>query len=349
MFLEKEFDKERILAVIDSLIDGLLVFDINAKVLLVNQAIRKFFGLEEKEILGKSIVDFSDFSGIKYLFYLLGKGIREVYKKELKIKDDLILEVTSTPILIDGQKIGTIVILHDITREKAVERMKTEFVTIAAHQLRTPLSEIKWVFNALLREKSLELNETQKEIIKQGYHSIERFTSLINDLLKSVEVEEGRYVYKFEPLDIEETIQKALDSFEEKIKEKELQFEFKISSKKLPKIKADKERITIVFENLIDNAIRYTPKGGMIVLNLQLREKEIEFSIKDSGIGIPEREQKDVYKKFFRASNALKTETEGSGLGLYIAKNIIEAHKGKIYFTSKEGEGTTFYFTLPLN
>jgi len=140
-----------------------MVFDIKGKVLLVNPAIKNFFGFGEKEILGKSIVDLSDFPGFKYLFYLLGKDVREVYKKELKIKDDLILEVTSLPVLIEEQKTGTIVILLDITQEKALERTKTEFVTIAAHQLRTSLSEIKWVFDTLLKRKVFEIKRRTKE------------------------------------------------------------------------------------------------------------------------------------------------------------------------------------------
>jgi signal transduction histidine kinase len=132
------------------------------------------------------------------------------------------------------------------------------------------------------------------------------------------------------------------------MKEKQIQFEFRVLPKKLPKVKIDPEKISLVIENLLDNAIRYNLVGGTITISLDLKNDEIEFSIEDSGIGIPESEKSNIFQKFFRASNALKKETEGSGLGLFVAKNIVEAHGGKIWFESEEGKGTTFHFTIPI-
>jgi PAS domain S-box-containing protein len=348
MLLENQIDKEKTLAIINNLTDGLMVFDIENKLLLINPAVKKFFEVKEKEILGKSIVEFSDFHNLKYLFYLLGKEIKKVYRKELKIRENLILEVTTIPIVIKGEKTGTIAILHDITREKTVEKMKTEFVSITAHQLRTPLSAIKWIFEGMLKEKSLKLSEEQKKIVQEGFISVERIIALINDLLDIVKIEEGKYLYKFNFSNLEEITQSVIKSYQEMIRKKGLQFEFKILSEKLPKVRVDAEKISLAIQNLADNAIRYTPPGGMVIVGLKSNKREMEFSIQDSGIGIPKDQQKNIFKKFFRGSNALRTETEGNGLGLYIAKNIIEAHGGKIWFQSEEGKGATFYFTLPL-
>jgi len=341
-----EIDKDKTLAIIQSLTDGLMVFDQEKRLLLINSAAKNLFGIKEKEVLGKKFFEFLNFPDLKFLFFLLGEEIKEVYRKELKIGENLIFEVTSLPIIVEEEKTGKIMILHDITREKEIERMKTEFVSITAHQLRTPLSAIKWIFERLLKERSLKLSPVQKKLIQEGSESVERIIDLIDDLLDIVKIEEGRYLYKFNFFNLEEIVQGVIKLYQEKIREKELHLEF--SSQKLPKVKLDVEKITFALQNLIDNAIRYTKKGGMITINLKSNQKEIEFSIQDSGIGIPEEQQKNIFQKFFRASNALRMETKGSGLGLYITKNIIEAHQGKIWFQSEEGKGTTFYFTLPL-
>jgi PAS domain S-box-containing protein len=341
-----EIDKEKTLAIIQNLTDGLMVFDQEKRLLLINSVAKKFFGINEKEVLGKKFFEFSNFPDLKFLFFLLGEEIKEVYRKELEIGENLILEVTSLSIMVEEGKTGKIVILHDITREKGIERMKTEFVSIAAHQLRTPLSAIKWIFERLLKERSLKLSSVQKELIQEGYNSVERTIALINDLLDIVKIEEGRYLYKFDFFNLEKIVQEVIKLYQEKIREKEIHFEF--SSQKLPKVKVDREKITLAIQNLIDNAIRYTKRGGEISINLKSNQKEIEFSIQDNGIGIPKEQQKNIFQKFFRGSNALRMETEGSGLGLYITKNIIAAHSGKIWFQSEEEKGTTFYFTLPI-
>ena len=346
-FVDDQEKKEEILTIIDNLADGLMVFDKEGKLSLINPAAQKIFELK-KEILGKSIVEFSNFPNLKNLFYLLGKEIKEVFRKELEITKNLILEITSLPLLKEEKKLGSLIILHDITREKIVERMKTEFVSISAHQLRTPLSEIKWTLETLANEKLGKLTKEQKEILEKAYDSNKRMLILVDDLLDVVKIEEGRRLYKLTLFNLEEVIQSVIESYQEKIKEKQIKFEFRVSSKKLPKIKIDVEKMSLVIQNLLDNAIRYNLPGGMITITLNSAEKEIEFSIEDSGIGIPEDQQQNVFEKFFRGSNAVKMETEGNGLGLFIVKNIIEAHNGKIWFQSKEGKGTTFYFKLPL-
>jgi PAS domain S-box-containing protein len=342
-----EEEKEKILAIIDSLTDGLMVFDEEGKLSLINPAAQKIFEIE-KEILGRSIVEFLNFPNLKNLFYLLGKEIKEVFRKELEIRKNLILEVTSLPILKEEKKFGNLVILHDITREKTIERMKIEFVSISAHQFRTPLSAIRWSLETLSKEKLGKLTEGQKEIVGKAQDSNERMLTLIDDLLDVVSIEEGRRLYKPTFSELEKVIQSVTEYYQEEIRKKQIKFEFQVPSEKLPKIKIDTAKIVLAVKNLLDNAIKYTLPGGMITIALKSTEKEIEFSIEDTGIGIPEDQQQNVFKKFFRGSNAVKIETEGNGLGLFIVKNIIEAHNGKIWFQSEEGEGTTCYFNLPL-
>lgn len=342
-----EEEKNKTLAIITNFADGLFVFDKENKIYLINPQAEKFFGIKNQKLVGKSILELANYPILKPLVNLLSPEIKEIFRKELSIREDLILEVSSVPIISDKEKIGTLVILHDVTREKAIEKMKTEFVSISAHQLRTPLSAMKWILKMLLDGDLGEITKEQREFIEKCYTANERMITLINDLLNVARIEEGRFIYKPILADIISITQSVIASLTEEIKRKRIQFEFKKPREKLPEIKVDVEKISLAIENLIENAIRYTPERGKILVSLEKKENEIEFSVKDTGIGIPKDQQSRIFTKFFRAANAIRMETEGSGLGLFITKNIIEAHGGKIWFESEEGKGTTFYFTLP--
>lgn len=334
--------KEQILSIINSLVDGLIGFDEEGKLFFINLAAQNLFGVKEEEVLGRPISDFSNFPKLRFLFYLLGEEIKEVSKKELKIEENLVLEVTSLPIF--WKKGGKLVILRNITREKMIEKMKTEFITISAHQLRTPITGIKWALGVLLQEK---LPENQKKLIQNCYSSIQRTTVLIDNLLNIVSIEEGKFLSKFTKTNLEKLIEETISSYREILTKKRIKLFFE-KEEKIPKIKADPEKISLVFRNLLENAINYTPELGTIHISLKTQGEELVFSISDTGIGIPESQQKNVFQRFFRASNAVKVDPNGTGLGLFISKNIIEAHRGKIAFESKEGQGSTFYFSLPL-
>jgi two-component system, NtrC family, sensor histidine kinase KinB len=351
MKTQKEISREEIFSILDHLGDGLMVFNEAGNLLLANHMAQKMFGIEEKirELLNKPVEEFSKHSPLNNLFYLLGKEIKEFFRKELEIEKNFILEITSSFIVREGEKIGTLVVLHDITRKKTIERTKTEFVTISAHQLRTPLSAIQWMLERLLQEKAGELNEEQKTLIQKAFEDNKRMISLINNLLNLVKIEEGRHVYKLEAARFDKVVDSVVKFYKEEIKKKKIKFEIQVLDKKLPKIRMDIEQISFVVQNLLDNAVRYTPLGGRITIILRLKEEELWFAIEDTGIGIPKDQQGSILKKFFRASNAVKAETEGNGTGLFIAKNIIEAHGGKIWFESEENQGTTFCFTLPVN
>ncbi len=344
-----EEEKNKTLAIIQNFADGLLVFDKEGKLSLMNPQAESFFQLKSPHLIGKSISDLANFPSLSSLAELLGPKIKSVFRKELKVREGLILEVTTVPIVSDEERVGTLVVLHDITREKEIEQMKTEFVSISAHQLRTPLSAIKWTLKMLLDGDLGPLTTEQREFIEKTYHSNERMINLINDLLNVARIEEGRYLYKLVLEDFLSIVEKVFNSFSEIAKRKNIDFQFEKPKEKLPKVKVDVEKITLAVENLIENAIRYTLPGGKVVVKLEKKAKEIEFSVKDTGVGIPKDQQKRVFSKFFRGANVLKLETEGSGLGLFITKNIIEAHGGKIWFESEEGKGTTFYFTIPIS
>ncbi len=345
---EAEEERNKTLAIITNFTDGLLVFNNEKKLSLINPQAESFLDIKSAKVLGKTLSSMSRMPNLKPLISLLGKDISSIFRKELKLHEDLTLEVSVISILREGQD-ESLVVLHDTTREKLVERMKTEFVSIAAHQLRTPLSAIKWTLKTLLDGDLGKITKEQEEFIGKTYQSNERMIGLINDLLNVTRIEEGKYLYKLVLSDMREIVQSLVEQYKDEAKKRNLKLEFKKSKKKLPKTLIDVEKINLVVGNILDNAIRYNNTGGEIKISLEVKNKEIEFIIEDTGVGIPQKQQKRIFSKFFRGANVMRMDTEGSGLGLFIAKNIIEAHKGRIWFESKEGKGAVFHFTLPIH
>ena len=345
-----EIERDKTLTMFENFPEGLMFFNNENKTALINPQINSFFNVNKEKLIGKGIKDLEKISSLSSLVAILGEKLSPVYKKELEITENLILEISVLPIIsLAGEKIGTLVLLRNITREKIVEKLKTEFVTISAHQLRTPLSAIKWTIRMLLDGDVGELTDEQTEFLKKAYQSNERMVNLVNDLLNVTRIEEGRYLYNPEELDMIELIEKTIIPLKEIAERKNLKFEFLKPKEKEIKVRVDKEKISLAISNLVDNAINYTKEGKIsIQFEYDSKDKQVKFSVKDTGIGISEEQQKRLFSKFFRGINAIKAETEGTGLGLFIAKNIIEAHGGRIWFESEEGKGTTFYFTLPL-
>lgn len=339
----KEVERERDIAktIFDNFLDILILLEGDGKIKMVNLKGKNFF----KEKIEKKYLENINQPLIKKIAKIILKEgkIKEVKRKEISLNENTYFEI-STLFL---EKVGWLLIIRDISREKIIEKLKTEFVSISAHQLRTPLSAIKWTLRMLLDGDLGEITKEQREFLEKTYQSNERMIKLINDLLNVTRIEEGRFIYKKSLVDFRDVVEKIIETYRDEISRKEIKLKYRKPEEKFS-LFVDEEKISLAVQNLIDNAIRYTPQGGEIEVELKKGEKEILFKIKDSGIGIPEDQKERIFQKFFRAANAMKFVTEGTGLGLFITKNIIEAHGGKIWFESKEGKGTTFYFTLPI-
>jgi len=348
-YISLEQEKNKTLAIINNFTDGILVLDKNNNFLLINPRAESLLGLKKKDLIGKSILELSKTILLKPLVKLFNKETKkEIFRQEFKIGEDLILEMSTVSIMKEKEKLGSLVILHNITEEKLVERMKNEFVSLAAHQLRTPLSSIKWTLKMFLNKELGKITKEQEEFLKDSYDSNERMISLVKDLLNVTRIEEGKYLYNFSLVDVRDVTQFVISSYKEEIKKKKIKIELKKQVKKLPKVWIDAEKMKMAIKNLVDNSIRYSHFGDKVIISLRHIEKTIKFSIKDNGIGIPKKQQKRVFTKFFRGNNITKIAVDGTGLGLFITKNIIEAHGGRIWFDSKEEVGTTFYFTIPI-
>lgn len=344
---QTEEEKNKTMAIINNSPDGLIVFDEKNRVVLLNPRAENFLEVGIGDIKGKTLSELVRFEGFKKLTNIVGKDLKNAFREELAITSHLMLEVSAIPVLKNQKKSGILVILHNITREKRVERMKTEFVSIAAHQLRTPLSAIKWTLKMFTDGDLGKITSKQKEFMVKIYKSNERMIALINDLLNVARVEEGRYIYKKTFADIGKICNDVVQLYKQELDRKNIKFNF-IKPSALPGVMIDAEKIRLAFRNVFENAIKYTPKDNEITVSIKNFDNELEISVQDTGVGIPENQQDRIFTKFFRGANIMRMETQGTGLGLFIAKNIIEAHKGRIWFESREGEGTTFYFTLPL-
>ena len=226
-------------------------------------------------------------------------------------------------------------------------RMKSEFINIVSHQLRSPLTNIKWTFEVLTSEEFEVPEEKKEEYFVNVRENIARMVELIDDLLIVSKIEQGKIPITKREISLEELVKDLVSRYQIFAEASHIEL-ICYFQENLPKVFADPSLIKIVIENLIDNAIRYTKGGGKVEIKLEGQGPKIYFEIKDSGVGIPEQEKAYIFQKFFRAENALKQRTRGSGLGLYVCKSIIEKSGGNIWFKSQEGVGTTLYFTLPI-
>lgn len=233
-------------------------------------------------------------------------------------------------------------------RLKQLDVAKSEFISLASHQLRTPLTIIKGYISMIMEGSWGKVTDKQKEQLKKVYSSNDRLIKLVEDLLTVSRIESGRLEFEYKLVSLEEMIEGVVKEFSQMAKNKELYLKFNKPTKALPKVKVDSLKIRQVIQNLIDNAIHYTKKGG-ITINLKAKKDKVVFSIKDTGIGVSPEEKSVLFEKFSRGKEVGKINTEGTGLGLYLGAKMIQAHNGKIWVESEgRNKGSTFYFELPV-
>ncbi|MEA3398514.1 MAG: ATP-binding protein [Patescibacteria group bacterium] len=355
---KSEIERNKVEAIIANFIDPILMIDVNGKISLVNPAAKNIFGLSDLNI-GQKISDSNNYSmnnfkdSIKQKYTVKKGKISDPNRQEEEVivennEQKLTYKVNTAKVLNKDRAIlGTMKIFYNLTREKMIDKLKSEFISIAAHQLRTPLSAIKWVIKMILDGDLGELNEEQQKLLFKGYQSNERIIELVNDMLNVSRIEEGRFGYSFKSSNFKEIFDIVLESLKPKIDNKNIKLLIN-TPKKIPNIYMDSQKMLLVLQNLFENAVKYTPEHGKIEIKVEAAKQFIKFKIKDNGVGIPSEEQPKLFTKFFRANNVMRMQTEGSGLGLFIVKNVIKRHGGEITFSSVEGKGAEFVFTLPI-
>ncbi len=228
-----------------------------------------------------------------------------------------------------------------------LDEAKDEFISMASHQLRTPLTSIKGYISMLIEGDAGQVSAEQKELLGQVFMSSERMVRLISDFLNVSRLQTGKFVIERHPVDLALLVQRELDGLESSAVAHNLTFTY-TAPKNLPMLALDENKIQQVVMNFSDNAIYYSRDGGVIAVHLKKVGRFVEFTVKDKGIGVPAAEQENLFGKFFRATNARRARPDGTGVGLFLAKKVIEDHGGEILFESKEGKGSTFGFRLPI-
>jgi len=239
------------------------------------------------------------------------------------------------------------IIVNAFSKVAEASRLKSEFVGIASHQLRTPLTNIKFSIEYLTSGRIGQLDPRQEEQFKIISQSNERMLKLVSNLLDLSRIEEGQLVVERKPVSLTEITQSVLSELEPTIKEKNINITTEMAS--LPPVVGDPSRLRMTIQNLIDNSIKYNHPGGRVKITSKIKNKDsVIWQITDTGTGIPKKDRKKVFQKFYRGQQNSKEHSYGTGLGLYIVKAVIEQLGGQISFISNENEGTTFWFTLPI-
>ena len=357
---EKEYEEERVGKLVENVNDAVIVYDKDFKVLVWNRMAEKVFKLSRKDAIGtvispEKISDPSFKTVVQAIFPSLApsvvrKSAPGEYPQIMDIsfsEPELELTVSTDRILDrEGNPAGFLKVIKNRTREVELLRSKSEFITVAAHQLRTPLTAVHWIFETFIKSESLAPDD--KELVENGLTASAKLLKIVNDLLDVSKIESGKFGYSFTEIDIGVFMDDLLRNANLLAKKYGVSLYF--DHPRIPIIiHGDPQKLGIAFSNLIDNAIKYNVKNGQVVVKIEPYPNKpyIQITIKDTGIGMSKEALSKLFSKFFRGENVIKEQTEGSGLGLYIVKNIILRHGGNISADSSLGRGSSFYVILP--
>ena len=351
----------RLESIVTNLEDAVIAYNNDFRVLIFNAAAEKIFGLSKVQILGQVMgPEKASEKGYQTLIQTLfpslapvvvGKSEPNKYPqvvdisfdnptREFRVSTDRILDK-------DNHLLGFVKVVQDHTRETELIRSKSDFVSVAAHQLRTPLTAINWTLEGL--SKNQALTEEDRSLAKNGLQATANLLKTVNDLLDTAEIEGGRFGYNYEEIDLVKFAEEVLTNAQMVAKEYGLQVFFDKGGFNELKLLADKNKLGMALSNLVDNAMKYNSKGGSVTVRLKQMPQQpyVQVSVQDTGIGVLPADIDRLFTKFYRAPNARKVKADGTGLGLYIVRNIIRQHGGEVGVESTLGRGTTFFFTLP--
>ncbi|MBD3362447.1 PAS domain S-box protein [Candidatus Dojkabacteria bacterium] len=347
-------------AILQAIGDGLVVVDMDKTIVMVNAAFERLLGWNANEVLGKKFTDIiikqndkGEIVESKQRFkkidsFIAHQGGYLNYYYVRKNGTRFPVDLTTSPIVMNGEQIGIVQIFSDITEEKEIEKSKNQFVSLASHQLRTPLSSINWYSESMYEGDVGQLNQDQATYINEIIHASRRMTNIVNSLINISRLEMNTIEVKPIDLDLQKLIVSILNKFKSEIKKRKLKIIWQIQPG-LEVISMDKNITQTILNTLISNSIKYSfPKTEIKIQIFKDNSKNLYLQINNAGFGIPEDEQNKIFTKLFRASNIKKVDTDGTGVGLYIAKEMLKLIKGEIWFESIENKETTFYVKIPL-
>lgn len=338
--------------------DGSIATDHEGKIQRINDVALGLLGYTREEVMGEwfpKVIVAQDERGkpVSALnrpitrAILGGKPVTERMNYITKSGTVLPVSVTVSPIILNGRPIGAVEVFRDISKDNEIDRMKSEFISIASHQLRTPLTSVKTYAHLLAAGYQGKLTRDQRKFMTIILNSVERMSDLIDILLDVSRIEAGKIEVILKPTDIKELIRKILKELEPQAAAKHITLSFKAPQRRLYG-EIDQVLTTEIITNLLSNSIKYTPARGKAGISIDHDDKNLLLTVSDSGYGIPLSDQTRIFSKFFRSDNITQREPSGSGLGLYLVKKIVETMHGKIRFESIPEQGTTFFVELPV-
>lgn len=360
-YLRKIEEAERQMAQADALFlsigDGVISTDDEGKIQRINKPAAEMLGYKKNELEGKwlpKIITEQDEDGnpIDPLdrqitrAFLTGKPISGKVFYKTKRRDTFAAAVNVSPTMLEDGPVGLVIVFRDITLEHEVDKMKSEFISIASHQLRTPLTAIKTYSHLIYDGYAGPIKDDQKDFLEQIINSTDTMNELITNLLNVSRIELGKFKLEVIELSLVNKLESVISELKPAANEKKVKIIFEKPDSDAV-VRTDRFLAREVFTNLISNAIKYTHEGDTIRVSLEDKEDAYRFSVSDNGMGIPLAAQRKIFTKFYRAPNAIAQESDGTGLGLYLIRLIAEALKAKVWFISAEGKGSTFYFSLP--
>lgn len=359
---ELDAERNRFRMVLYNVVDGVFALDKQKRVIAFNKSIEDMTGFLESQVLGNNVdeyVKFVDRDSTHVTSDIYSPTIKliedkSVYRAEgliLKGKNNKDFHVNIVSSVINegsGTNVGCIVTVHDVSSQRELETMKLDFVSIAAHELRTPLTAIRGYLSLLISENEAAniLNEDQRAYLERAYLSSNQLFSLVENLLNVARIERGSVVVDSEPVEWAPLVQQIVQSFSSLASERKVKLSF-MPIDTSTKVMVDAIMIGEVLSNLLDNAIRYTHSGGAVLVFLEVTDKTVITHIKDDGQGIPKESISHLFSKFYRVSGVLEQGSKGTGLGLYISKEIVKLHGGDIWVDSELGKGSVFSFSVP--
>jgi len=335
LYQASENERFKFEAVLSNMGDALMILDQQGVVQLVNATMCNALSVDDKDLLKKTIQEVIPESD--FLTILQPDTEKKTQYHEINIGDRIFsTQYTNIP------DVGAVITMQDISYLKELNHLKDNFVHTVSHDLRSPLTAV--LGYAELLERVGTINDQQKEFIRRIHTSVQDITSLINDLLDLGKIEAG-FDTRREPIQLDNILRYTIDNIKILSENKDQTLNVEIATK-LPFVRGNPVRLRQMFDNLIGNAIKYTPEGKTVCIELKHEDKQVIFKVADQGQGIPQDDQPHIFEKFYRASN-IATTVSGTGLGLAIVKTIVESHNGRIWVESKVDEGSTFFVVLP--
>jgi len=336
LYQATEIERTKFETVLSNMGDAVMILDQQERIRLVNAAMSNALGISEEKLLNNLVFEVISQSDFLMLLQLDKEKITRSH--EISLNDSRIFSAQYTNI----PNVGAVITMQDISYLKELNRLKDNFVHTVSHDLRSPLTAV--LGYAELLERVGKVNEQQREFIRRINSSVQDITSLINDLLDLGKIEAGFDAHR-ESIQLDNILRYTLDNIKILAENKKQTLDIDIATD-LPRIRGNPVRVRQMFDNLIGNAIKYTPKEKKIFIKLHCEDNQIIFKVADQGQGIPQEDQPHIFEKFYRASNITSSAT-GTGLGLAIVKTIVESHNGRIWVESKIDEGSTFFVVLP--